>query len=88
VPPTNTNGAGLGLAITERAVRAHGGSVRAHNVAKGGLLVEMTLPLGDRALSPSTPAHYGDGALANRCRSSRHRSLAGTRVGRNHSDLP
>jgi signal transduction histidine kinase len=50
VPPMNTNGAGLGLAITERAVRAHGGSVRAHNLAEGGLLVEMMLPLGDRAL--------------------------------------
>jgi signal transduction histidine kinase len=51
VPRMNTNGAGLGLAITERAVRAHGGSVRAQNVAEGGLLVEMTLPLRDGLLS-------------------------------------
>jgi signal transduction histidine kinase len=45
-PPMNGNGAGLGLAITERAVRAHGGSVRAQNVSEGGLLVEMTFPVG------------------------------------------
>jgi two-component system OmpR family sensor kinase len=46
----NVNGAGLGLAITERAVAAHGGSVRAQNVAEGGPLVELTLPLGDCSL--------------------------------------
>jgi two-component system, OmpR family, sensor histidine kinase CpxA len=38
-------GAGLGLAITERAVRMHGGSVAASNAANGGLSVEMRLPL-------------------------------------------
>lgn len=42
---TQANGAGLGLAITERAVRAHGGSVRAQNVPEGGLSIEITLPL-------------------------------------------
>ncbi|MGA8761657.1 MAG: ATP-binding protein [Candidatus Sulfotelmatobacter sp.] len=40
-----TGGAGLGLAITERAVRFHGGRVRASNRAEGGLLIEIRLPL-------------------------------------------
>jgi len=39
-----SNGAGLGLAITERAVRAHGGSIRAENAPDGGLVVEMAIP--------------------------------------------
>ena len=38
-------GAGLGLAIAERAVSAHGGKVRAMNAAEGGLIVEIELPL-------------------------------------------
>jgi two-component system sensor histidine kinase CpxA len=41
----NSGGVGLGLAITERAVRFHGGSVSAHNRAEGGLRVEIKLPL-------------------------------------------
>jgi two-component system sensor histidine kinase CpxA len=40
-----TGGVGLGLAITERAVRFHGGSVGAFNRPEGGLLVEIRLPL-------------------------------------------
>jgi two-component system sensor histidine kinase CpxA len=40
-----TGGVGLGLAITERAVRFHGGKVSAHNRAEGGLRVEIRLPL-------------------------------------------
>jgi two-component system, OmpR family, sensor histidine kinase CpxA len=40
-----TGGVGLGLAITERAVRLHGGSVRAANRPQGGLMVEIRLPL-------------------------------------------
>ena len=39
-----TGGVGLGLAITERAVRLHGGSVKAQNRPEGGLLVEIRLP--------------------------------------------
>jgi two-component system sensor histidine kinase CpxA len=39
-----TGGVGLGLAITERAVRLHGGSVRAANRPSGGLTVEIRLP--------------------------------------------
>ncbi|HTW60131.1 MAG TPA: ATP-binding protein [Terriglobales bacterium] len=40
-----TGGAGLGLAITERAVRFHGGRVAAANRTGGGLRVEIRLPL-------------------------------------------
>jgi signal transduction histidine kinase len=40
-----TGGVGLGLSITDRAVRLHGGTVVASNRASGGLLVEIRLPL-------------------------------------------
>jgi len=40
-----TGGVGLGLAITERAVRFHGGKVSALNRMEGGLRVEIRLPL-------------------------------------------
>lgn len=40
-----TGGVGLGLAITERAVRFHGGKVRAFNKDGKGLVVEIRLPL-------------------------------------------
>jgi two-component system sensor histidine kinase CpxA len=40
-----TGGVGLGLAITERAVRFHGGRVTASNRAEGGLVIEIGLPL-------------------------------------------
>jgi len=40
-----TGGVGLGLAITERAVRFHGGRVAAFNRPQGGLLIEIHLPL-------------------------------------------
>jgi two-component system, OmpR family, sensor histidine kinase MtrB len=39
---------GLGLAITDQAIRLHGGSVRASNLPEGGLLVEMHIPLQPR----------------------------------------
>ena len=42
-----TGGAGIGLAITLRAVQAHGGTVTASNIPDGGLLVEITLPIGE-----------------------------------------
>ncbi len=41
----HTGGVGLGLAITERAVRFHGGKVRAYNRDRSGLVVEIRLPL-------------------------------------------
>lgn len=40
-----SGGTGIGLAITERAVVLHGGTVAARNVAGGGLEVEIRLPL-------------------------------------------
>lgn len=50
-----TGGVGLGLAITERAVRFHGGKVAAYNRAEGGLRIEIRLPLihSGRAKLPS-----------------------------------
>jgi two-component system sensor histidine kinase CpxA len=41
----STGGVGLGLAITDQAIRLHGGSVKASNLPEGGLLVEIRLPL-------------------------------------------
>jgi two-component system sensor histidine kinase CpxA len=41
----NSDGAGLGLAIAERAVNIHGGTIRAMNAPQGGLIVEIDLPL-------------------------------------------
>jgi signal transduction histidine kinase len=41
----NSEGAGLGLAIAERAVNVHRGRLRAMNAAQGGLMVEIDLPL-------------------------------------------
>jgi two-component system sensor histidine kinase CpxA len=47
-----TGGVGLGLAITERAVRLHGGTVRASNRPEGGLQVEIRLPLAPGSAQP------------------------------------
>ena len=41
----STGGVGLGLSITDQAVRLHGGSVVASNLPEGGLSVEIRLPL-------------------------------------------
>ncbi len=41
----DSGGYGLGLAIAERAVTAHGGSITAQNLDRGGLRVEIVLPL-------------------------------------------
>ena len=41
----STGGYGVGLAITERAIRLHGGQVKARNAVGGGLTVELCLPL-------------------------------------------
>jgi two-component system OmpR family sensor kinase len=46
----NIDGHGLGLAIAQRVIGAHGGTVRANNRAGGGLCVTISLP----ALAPST----------------------------------
>lgn len=57
-----TGGVGLGLAITERSVRLHGGSVRAANRAEGGLIIEIRLPLVESHIAipvpePASPVH-------------------------------
>ncbi len=39
-----TGGVGLGLAISEAAIRLHNGSIKAENCAEGGLVIEMVLP--------------------------------------------
>lgn len=41
----HTGGVGLGLAITQRCVLLHSGTVRASNRPEGGLMVEIRLPL-------------------------------------------
>ena len=40
-----SGGAGVGLAISDRAVSLHGGSLRASNAPTGGLIMEMELPV-------------------------------------------
>ena len=40
-----TGGAGIGLAIAERAVKLHSGSITASNRSEGGLLIEISLPI-------------------------------------------
>jgi signal transduction histidine kinase len=40
-----TGGTGLGLAIAARAVRLHGGTIKAANAPDGGLIVELRLPI-------------------------------------------
>ena len=40
-----SGGIGVGLAISDRAVRLHGGTLRAVNAPGGGLIMEMELPL-------------------------------------------
>ena len=49
-----TGGVGLGLAITDRAVRLHNGSVKATNRPEGGLMVEIRIP--SVASVPTEPA--------------------------------
>ena len=60
----STGGVGLGLAITDQAVRLHGGSVKASNLPEGGLLVEIRLPLqsptADRARGRQSPVATGE----------------------------
>jgi len=40
-----SGGTGIGLAIAERAVKLHGGTISASNHSNGGLLVEIDLPI-------------------------------------------
>lgn len=52
-----TGGAGLGLSIADRAVRLHGGRVRASNRAGGGLEVEIRIPASRTATVFAMPKH-------------------------------
>ncbi len=45
--PAAGRGAGLGLAICQGIVRAHGGRIWAHNLPGGGVSFLFTLPIGD-----------------------------------------
>jgi two-component system sensor histidine kinase CpxA len=58
-----TGGVGLGLAITERAVLLHGGSVRAANRPQGGLMVEIRLPAAPVKTSSLSEDEPADSAL-------------------------
>ena len=49
-----TGGAGLGLSIADRAIRLHGGQLRASNRKEGGLEVEIRIPA---AQGFALPAH-------------------------------
>ncbi len=40
-----SGGTGVGLAITDRAVRLHNGTVKAENAADGGLIIEIRVPI-------------------------------------------
>lgn len=44
-----TGGVGLGLAIADRAVRLHGGTVAATNRPQGGLMIEIRFPVVPRS---------------------------------------
>lgn len=41
----HVRGAGLGLAIADRVVRMHNGSIQAYNAREGGLVIDIQLPL-------------------------------------------
>jgi two-component system sensor histidine kinase CpxA len=53
----NTGGAGLGLSIADRAIRLHGGQLRASNRKEGGLEVEIRIPAASPVPGFALPAH-------------------------------
>ncbi len=57
----NSDGAGLGLAIAERAVNIHRGTIRAINAPEGGLVVAIHLPLLYRIRLPDHTEKYESG---------------------------
>ena len=58
-------GVGLGLAITDRAVRLHGGSVEAANEPTGGLVVTIVLPYSEQQTADSKQPNHRSTALAH-----------------------
>lgn len=52
-----TGGAGLGLSIAERAIRLHGGQLRASNRTEGGLEIEIRVPAIPPVHGFALPAH-------------------------------
>lgn len=52
-----TGGVGLGLSIADRAIRLHGGQLRASNRKEGGLQVEIRIPAGPPVQGFALPAH-------------------------------
>ena len=52
-----SGGAGLGLAIAERVIRIHGGTIRAENAEPHGLRVEIAFPQRQPA-SPTNPSTH------------------------------
>ncbi len=52
-----TGGAGLGLSIADRAIRLHGGQLRASNRKEGGLEIEIRIPAFSPVQGFALPAH-------------------------------
>jgi two-component system sensor histidine kinase KdpD len=50
------NGGGLGLAICQAIVVAHGGRMWATNRPEGGAVIRIVLPLSPEALAPALPS--------------------------------
>jgi two-component system sensor histidine kinase KdpD len=53
--PRPGQGAGLGLAICDGIIRAHGGRIRAHNLPEGGVAFFFTIPLGETPPTAAPP---------------------------------
>jgi two-component system sensor histidine kinase CpxA len=52
----SSGGSGLGLSIADRAIRLHGGNVKAENNPDGGLVVEARIPLKPQAVQGTETA--------------------------------
>jgi two-component system sensor histidine kinase CpxA len=55
----HTGGSGVGLAIAERAVKLHGGDLRAFNRPNGGATIRMRLPITQGVKGGVKPGHCG-----------------------------